>query len=196
MLTYNTQLKKLLLPEYGRNIQKMVEHCMTIEDREERNRCARTIIASMGNLFPALRDSEDSRHKLWDHLAIMSDFQLDIDYPVEVIKPDSLTSKPEKLEYGANRIALRHYGHLLEDMIAKAASMDEGEEREALVMLLANHMKKTMLAVNKDGVDDAKVFKDIERYSHGAIRLNPETHRLHEFKEAPQPSNGKKKKKK
>lgn len=126
----------------------------------------------------------------------MSDFQLDIDYPVEVIKPDSLTSKPEKLEYGANHIALRHYGHLLEDMIAKAASMDEGEERDALVMLLANHMKKTMLAVNKDGVDDAKVFKDIERYSHGAIRLNPEIHRLHEFKEAPQPSNGKKKKKK
>lgn len=195
MLSYNTQLKRLVLPEYGRNIQQMVDHCLTIEDRDERNRCARTIITSMGNLFPELRDSEDSRHKLWDHLAIMSDFKLDIDYPYEVIQPDNLSSRPAPLSHDPKWISLRHYGSLIPGMIDKASAMEEGPERDALVLLLANHMKKLMLAVNKDGVDDAKIFADIARMSRGAIRLDPAVHRLHEFKEAPAPT-GKKKKKK
>ena len=94
MLTYNTQLKKLVLPEYGRNIQQMVDHCLTIEDREERTACAYSIINSMGNLFPQLRDVDDFKHKLWDHLAIMSDFKLDIDYPCDIIRPENLESRP------------------------------------------------------------------------------------------------------
>lgn len=194
MLTYNTQLKKLILPEYGRNIQQMVDHCLTIEDRDERTRCAYTIIATMGNLFPDLR--EDDSHKLWDHLAIMSDFQLDIDYPCKVVKPDDLISRPDKVPYTGNHIRYRHYGKDLEMMIARAAEMEDGEERNELIMLLANHMKKLMLAVNKDGVDDAKIFKDLAEYSHGAIRLDPTTTHLHEFQVAQTPATGKKKKKK
>lgn len=196
MLRYNTQQKELVLPEYGRNIQKMVDHCLTIEDRDERTRCARSIIASMGNLFPQLRDQDDFRHKLWDHLAIMSDFKLDIDYPCEVIRPDELQTKPDMLDCRPSVIRRRHYGKNIELMIDKAAAMEPGEERDALISLLANHMKKVMLSVNKDGVDDAKIFKDLAEFSHGAIILDPETYHLHEFKEAPAPVTGKKRKKK
>ncbi|MBQ9076312.1 MAG: DUF4290 domain-containing protein [Muribaculaceae bacterium] len=195
-MNYNTQLKKLVLPEYGRNIQQMVDHCLTIEDREERTRCAYSIINTMGNLFPMLRDVEDFKHKLWDHLAIMADFRLDIDYPYEVIRPENLNTRPEKVEYTSSPIRYRHYGKSVELMIAKAAVMEPGEERDALISLIAHHMKKMMLAVNKDGVDDAKIFKDLCEYSHGAIRLDAETCHLHEFKEAPSPASGKKKKKK
>ena len=196
MLTYNTRLKKLKLPEYGRNIHQMVDHCLTIDDRDERNRCARAIITAMGNLFPRLKETEESRRMLWDHLAIMAGFELDIDYPYEMIQPERLENKPDKLVHEDHRISLRHYGLYMERMIDKAAAMEEGEERDTLVMLLANHMKKTMLAVNKDGVDDAKVFKDIAMYSHGAIRMDPATHHLHEFSQAKVPVQGKKKKKK
>ncbi len=196
MLTYNTQQRKLILPEYGRNIQQMVDYCLSIPDREERTVCAYSIIASMGNLFPELRDTPDFSHKLWDHLAIMSDFQLDIDYPCEVIRPESLESRPEPLTYRLSPIRMRHYGKHIQDMIQTAVEMPVGEEREALVMLIANHMKKLMLAVNPDGVDDAKIFKDLAMYSQGRIRLNPEDHHLHEFKAAPAPTTSKKKKKK
>ena len=196
MLTYNTQLKKLVLPEYGRNIQQMVDHCLTIEDKEERTRCAYSIINTMGNLFPTLRDIEDFKHKLWDHLAIMSDFKLDIDYPCDVIKPESLNSFPEKVDYYTSLIKYRHYGRSIELMIAKASSMSEGEERDALILLVANHMKKLMLSVNSEGVDDAKILKDLRELSHGAINLNPENYHLHEFKEAPQQTSNKRKKKK
>ena len=196
MLTYNTQLKKLVLPEYGRNIQQMVDHCLTIEDKEERTRCAYSIINTMGNLFPNLRDIEDFKHKLWDHLAIMSDFKLDIDYPCDVIKPESLNSFPEKVDYYTSPIKYRHYGRSIELMIAKASSMSEGEERDALILLVANHMKKLMLSVNSEGVDDTKILKDLRELSHGAINLNPENYHLHEFKEAPQQTSNKRKKKK
>lgn len=196
MLSYNTQLKKLVLPEYGRNIQQMVDYCITIEDREERTRCAYTIIDTMGNLFPQLRDVEDFKHKLWDHLVIMADFQLDIDYPCEVIKKENLETLPDRIEYHPTPIRYRHYGKGIELMVAKASVMEPGEERETLISLIANHMKKLMLAINKDGVDDAKIFKDLEEYSHGAIRLDPETYHLHEFKEAPAPQQNSKKKKK
>lgn len=196
MLTYNTQLKKLVLPEYGRNIQQMVDHCLTIEDKEERTRCAYSIINTMGNLFPNLRDIEDFKHKLWDHLAIMSDFKLDIDYSCDVIKPESLNSFPEKVDYYTSPIKYRHYGRSIELMIAKASSMPEGEERDALILLVANHMKKLMLSVNSEGVDDTKILKDLRELSHGAINLNPENYHLHEFKEAPQQTSNKRKKKK
>ncbi len=196
MLKYNTQLKRLVLPEYGRNIQQMVDHCLTLQDREERTRCAYSIINTMGNLFPLLRDAEDFKHKLWDHLAIMADFKLDIDYPYEVIKPENLNTLPEKVEYTNSPIRYRHYGKSIELMIAKASIMVKGEDRDALISLIAHHMKKLMLAVNKDGVDDAKILKDLYEYSRGAIKLDPETYHLHEFKEAPTPATGKKKKKK
>ena len=182
MLTYNTQQEKILLPEYGRNIQRMVEHCRTIENRDERTRCAASIVAAMGNLFPQLRDNPEYKHKLWDHLAIMSDFRLDIDFPYDVVRPDSLDSKPEPILYPQQPIRWRHYGACVEHMINRAVDMPESPEREALILMLAEHMKKVMLAVNPEGVDDERIFKDLAVYSHGVIRLSPETTRLHEFK--------------
>ena len=195
MLRYNTQLKTLPLPEYGRNIQSMVDHCLTIEDRDERNRCARTIVATMANLFPELKNGGEYDHKLWDHLAIMSEFKLDIDYPCEVIDAGNLATMPEPVKYPSVKMRYRHYGNSLERMIAKAAEMEAGEERDTLVKLLANQMKKLMLAVNSDGVDDSKVFKDLAELSGGAIRITSDELKLHEFKQAPQPTNKKKRKK-
>lgn len=195
MLRYNTQLKRLVLPEYGRNIQAMVDHCLTIEDRQERTRCAYSIVASMANLFPELKTGGEYNHKLWDHLAIMSDFQLDIDYPCEIIGPDNLNSRPESVSYQTQCPRRRHYGKALEAMIGRAAAMQEGEERDNLVRMLANQMKKLMIAVNKDGVDDAKIFKDLAEISEGVIRISPEDMPLHEYV-IPQQVTGKKKKKK
>lgn len=195
MLTYNTQLKHLILPEYGRNIHQMVDHCLTIEDKAERTRCAHSIVNSMAKLFPKIREEEDYQRKLWDHLAIMSDFKLDIEWPFETLKSDNFNSRPEKIPYTAEHIRYRHYGKDVELLIRKAVSMEEGPERDELVLLISNHMKKLLLNVNPDGIEDAKIFKDLADYSHGAIRLDPATVRLHEFKiVAPLPASKKKKK--
>ena len=195
MLTYNTQLKKLILPEYGRNIQRMIDHCLSIENRDERSHCARSIIQAMGNLFPELRNPENCNHKLWDHLVIMSEFKLDVDFPCEVIKAESLDSVPDPVLRDTTRMKYRHYGRMLPGMVSKAAVMEPGEERDALVIYLANHMKKIMLSVNKDGVEDAKIFKDLRELSDGRIDLAQEKIHLHQFIEAPS-ATGKKKKKK
>ena len=195
MLTYNTHKKRLVLPEYGRSIQEMVNHCLTIEDKEERTRCAYSIINCMGKLFPKLQEQDDYKQKLWDHLAIMSDFKLDIDYPYEVVRPENLQSQPEKVPYTNQFIRYRHYGKDVELLIAKAVEMPAGEERDELVLLIANHMKKLLLAVNKDGVDDEKIFKDLAEYSHGEILLSPDTTTLRNFKLAPTPTASKKKRK-
>lgn len=197
MLEYNTQKEKLVLPEYGRNVQQMVDHCMSIEDREERTRCAYAIIDIMSNLFSNLRDVDDFNKMLWNQLAIISDFKLDIDYPCEVLKPENLHSRPEPVEYELRPIKFRHYGKILEELIDIAADMPEGEERTQLVLLLAHHMKKMMLAVNKDGVDDDKIFKDLAYYSKGKILLDSSTCQLRDFKELTQQpaANAKKSKK-
>ena len=186
------------LPEYGRNIQQIIDYCCTIEDCDERTRCAYSIIQIMGNLFPQLRDEADYKHKLWDHLAIMSDFKLDIDYPYEIIKEENLDQKPEPVKYKLEKIKYRHYGKIIERMINSACTYPDGEEKDALVMLIANQMKKQIVQINNEDVEDAKIFKDLELYSNGKIKLNPETHVLHEFKIAPvaQPAASKKKKKK
>lgn len=196
MLTYTTHLKKLILPEYGRNIQRMVDHCLTIEDRYERTRCAATIVKTMETLFPIQGNTDAYRRKLWDHLAIMSNFQLDVDVPFELIRPENLDNTPSHIDYDQGDFNYRHYGLLIQRAVAHASEMPEGDERDALVLLLANHMKKLMLAVNSDGVDDEKIFKDLREMSHGAISLKPENVKLHEFKVAPAPATGKKKKKK
>lgn len=194
MLTYNTHLPDLVLPEYGRNIQRMVDFCLTIENRDERTACAQSIIRSMGNLFPELRAPENA-HKLWDHLMIMSGFRLDVDFPCEVISEADLATSPEPVGYNQHRFAMRHYGKIAQDMVRKAAEMEAGPERDALVFLLANHMKKQMLAVNPDGVEDAKVFTDLYSISEGRIRLDASSVRLHEFKAQPVATVKKKKKK-
>lgn len=167
-MDYNTQLKKLALPEYGRNIQNMVDFCLTIDDRAERRRCANTIINIMGNMFPHLRDVNDFKHILWDHLAIMSNFELDIDYPYEIIKKEDLYSKPGKVEYSQPTMFFKHYGKTLEKLIALAAEYPEGKEKEQLVWLVLNHMKKTYIQWNKE-VDDAKLFQDLYDLSNRKI---------------------------
>ena len=186
MIEYNSQQKKLVLPEYGRNVQQMVDHCLTIEDRKERTRCANTIINIMGNLFPHLRDVDDFKHKLWDHLAIMADFKLDIDYPYEIIRKENLHTLPDKVEYALTPIHYRHYGKTIESMIKVAEDMPEGPERDYLISLLANHMKKLYLAWHKEGVEDEKILKDLREYTRGKINLNPETYKLREVKEVMQ----------
>ena len=195
MLTYNTRRKQLVLPEYGRNLQRMVDYACTLENRDERNACARTIIRTMETLFPELKQPENS-HKVWDHLSIMSDFKLDIDYPEGVVKAEELDTKPQEVPYTQSKINHRHYGKILEEMIEKAAGMAPGEARDEVVLLLANQMKKMMLAVNSDGVDDRRIFADLAAISHGEIRLDPETTHLNEYREIPQPQGKKKKKRK
>lgn len=170
-MDYNSKRKKLPLPEYGRNIQNMVDYLLTIEDREKRNKSAQTVIDVMGNLYPYLRDVAEFKHKLWDHLAIMTDFKLDIDYPYDLPLPEILNEKPKQVPYNKNKIRYKHYGLVMEKMIQKASEF-EGEEKEILIELLANHMKKSFLAWNKDAVEDEKIFKDLEELSGGKLKID------------------------
>ncbi|MDR0733391.1 MAG: DUF4290 domain-containing protein [Dysgonamonadaceae bacterium] len=182
-MRYNTQEKQMALPEYGRNIQNMVDYCVSISDREERTQCANAIINIMGNMFPHLRDVNDFKHILWDHLAIMSNFALDIDYPYEVVKREDMFVKPAKLPYSLKKIVYKHYGKNLENMIKKAKEYESGELRDALIGMLANHMKKSFLTWNKEAVDDQKIFADLEYLSDGEIVLNEDSHKLTESKD-------------
>jgi hypothetical protein len=171
-MDYNSDRSKLSLPEYGRNLQNMVNHIMTIEDRNERNRAARTIIDIMGNMYPYLRDINDFKHKLWDHLAIMTNFKLDIDYPYTPPVPELFNTAPEKIPYSVNKIKYRHYGKTIEFLLDKAAVHEDEKERELLIKLIANHMKKSYIMWNKDSVTDDKILEDIEELSNGKIKCS------------------------
>ena len=177
-MEYNTQRKKMELPEYGRSVQNMVDHALTIEDRAERQRCANTIINIMGGMFPHLRDVPDFKHKLWDHLAIMSDFKLDIDYPFEIVKKEDLVVKPEKLEYPNGALRYRHYGRFLEGMVKKAMEIENEAEKKQLINLLAIQMKKDLNNWNKEGIEDQKIVDDLREYTNGVIDLKVEDLRL------------------
>ncbi|MDR0395159.1 MAG: DUF4290 domain-containing protein [Tannerella sp.] len=197
-MKYNTNAKRLALPEYGRNIQNMIDYCVTVKDRNERNRCANAIISIMGNMFPHLRDVNDFKHILWDHLAIMADFNLDVDYPYEIVKKENLHQRPPSVPYSENVIIYKHYGETLERLIDKAALMEEGEEKEALIHLISNQMKKSFLIWNKDSVDNQKILKDMAELSEMRIVRNAETFKMadaSELIEAPQRNTNKKNKK-
>lgn len=182
-MDYNSTRSKLVLPEYGRHIQKMVAHAVAIEDREERTRCANAIIGIMGNLFPHLRDVSDFKHKLWDHIAIMSDFKLDIDYPYEIPAPEKLMERPEKVPYQSNKMTFAHYGELIEEMIVKAINMENPEEKKRLIFLIASHMKKSLHSWNRDSAVDERVFRDIERLSKGQLKIDASEYKLPEIKD-------------
>ena len=182
-MNYPSSEGKLILPEYGRNIQQMVNHALTIEDREERSRCVRTIINIMGNMFPYLRDVNDFKHKLWDHVAIMSQFRLDIDFPYEIVKPENLNNPPERVPYPRNKMHYMHYGSTLERMIERVADYEEGEERTELIRLIANQMKKCFQAWNKKVVDNRKIFADLKELSNGKIELEEDSFRLVESRD-------------
>lgn len=196
-MTYNTQLKPLALPEYGRMIHQMVEYCTHIEDREERVRCAYAIARIMKNLFPEEFNSPDGERKMWDHINIISEFKLDIDFPCEVSAKEDIHPKPNKVQYQTGRISHRHYGRNIEKMVQRISELEDGAEKDALISMVVHHMKKLMLVHNKEGVDDGRILRDLSLYSNGRISLDPETYILHEFQEVEVPSNnGKKKKKK
>ena len=182
-MEYPTLQGKLIMPEYGRNIQQMIAHALTIEDREERTRCVNTIINIMGNLFPYLRDVNDFKHKLWDHVAIMSDFKLDIDYPYEILKQENLYSRPETIPYKNSRIRYMHYGRNLEEMIERVATYPEGELKNEIIRMIANQMKKCFLTWNKEVVDDRKIFDDLREMSKRKVDLSEENFKLVESRD-------------
>lgn len=168
---YNSNRPHLIIPEYGRNIQRMVEYALTLEDKEERNKCTRAILSVMGQLFPHLRDIEDFNHKLWDHLHIMSIFSLDVDSPYPRPDKEHLVSKPEPMPYPHNDIRFGHYGHYVESMIAKCSAMEEGEEKNAFALSIANLMKYNAINWNRNVVHDDVILKDLAALSKGNIRL-------------------------
>lgn len=159
---------KLLMPEYGRNVQRMVEHALTLTDREERNRCAATIISTMMQLNPDLNSSE-KRHTFYDHLALMSGFQLDIDYPYGEPHPEELELLPEHLRYSNTTFPFRHYGKLIQAMIGEACEVEDEFDRQSLTIMIANRMKYTYLVWNKNQVEDEVIMNDVERLSHGLL---------------------------
>ena len=170
-LQYNTEREHLIIPEYGRHMQKMINYAKTRETKEERNKLANAIIAVMGNLQPHLRDVPDFQHKLWDQLYIMSDFGLDADFPFEKPLREVLEARPEPLEYPQNYPKYRFYGNNIKTMIDVANTWEEGEMKEALVYTIANHMKKCFLNWNKDTVEDSLIFRHLFELSDGKIDL-------------------------
>jgi len=170
-MDYNTTRDKLIIKEYGRNIQKLIQRALEIEDREKRTEFAKMIVSVMGTMNPGIRDSGDYRHKLWDHLHIMSDFKLDIDSPYPPPSPDSLHKKPEPLQYKNSHIRYRMYGVNIVGMIEKATEYEEGEEKDALIKTIANHMKKSYLAWNRDSVSDDLIAEQLKILSKGKLVL-------------------------
>ena len=170
-MEYNTQLERLIIPEYGRNIQGMIQYCVGIKDRAERNLCAKAIIQVMGQLNPHLRDVTDFKHKLWDHIFIISNFKLDVDSPYPKPSPEILTSKPNKVNYPQNQIKFRHYGKNVESLIQKAIETENEEHRNEFTQVMANLMKKSYLSWNRDSVSDEVIVDQLDKLSKGKLKL-------------------------
>ncbi len=182
-MEYPSLQGKLILPEYGRNVQKMIEYATKIEDKEERMKCVNSIVETMGNLFPYLRDVHDFKHILWDHIAIMSDFKLDIDYPFEIVKKEELYKRPDLIPYKNSDFKYKHYGQNLESMIQKATEFEEGDEKNEFIRLIANQMKKCFLMWNKEAVDDRKILDDLRELSNGKLDIADDFFTLVETKD-------------
>lgn len=195
-MQYNTQRDKLIMSEYGRAVQDMVRHALTIEDREERQQCAQTIVDVMANMQPALREQPDYRQKLWDHLAYISNYELDVEYPYPVTRLDAESTKPEPLSYPGKRIRNRHYGYLLEQLLTHLATMSENEERDELLQYVADQMKQSLFDWNRDAMDEEKIASDIARYTDGRILINLDEFTFGNVIQGAAQSSGKKKKKK
>ena len=170
-IEYNSERPKLIIPEYGRHIQKMVDQAIAKETKEERNKVASSIIAVMGNLNPHLRDVTDFQHKLWDQLFIISDFKLDVDSPYPIPKREELQEHPQSLEYPQNFPKYRFYGNNIKRMIDVAIGWEDGEKKDALVITIANHMKKCFLNWNKDTVENDVIFNHLFELSDGKLNL-------------------------
>ncbi|OSY89442.1 methionyl-tRNA formyltransferase [Tenacibaculum holothuriorum] len=182
-LEYNSERPTLIIPEYGRHIQKLVNHCISLESKEERNTMAKAIIQVMGNLQPHLRDVPDFKHKLWDQLHIMADFKLDVESPYETPSKEELTEKPEKMDYPKSASKYRFYGTNIQTMIDVALTWDDGDMKEALVFTIANHMKKCYLNWNKDTVEDTVIFDHLYELSDGKLDIRNTEEALTESKD-------------
>ncbi|MCF6278952.1 MAG: DUF4290 domain-containing protein [Flavobacteriaceae bacterium] len=179
-LEYNSDRTNLIIPEYGRHLQKLVNHCVSLEDAEERNKMAKAIVNVMGNLQPHLRDVPDFKHKLWDQLFIMSDFKLEAKSPYPQPSREELQAKPEPLPYPKTASKYRFYGNNIQTMIDVANSWEDGDAREGLKFVIANHMKKCYLNWNKDTVDDDVIFSHLFDLSDGKIDLRNSGEKLAE----------------
>jgi hypothetical protein len=171
-MDYNTELPHMIIPEYGRNIQKMIDFAVTVADREERNKVAHAIIQVMGQLNPHLRDVTDFKHKLWDHIFIISEFKLDVDSPYPKPTPESFKTKPERVPYPHDSIKYKHYGKTVEAIIKKAKEYPEGDEKNVLVEQIANLMKRSYLNWNRDSVSDDVILEQLEELSNGELKLS------------------------
>ena len=184
------------MPEYGRAVQEMVMHAVGLPQREERQRCAQTIVEIMANMQPQIRELPNYREHLWNHVAYISGYQLDVDYPYPVTRLDGEAKRPEPLHYPMKRIRNRYYGNLVEQQLQHLSEMPEGEERDAFLELVANQMKQTLFDWNRDAMNDEKVAQDIERYTEGRVHLDLSTFRFDSVMQGKQQTNGSKKKKK
>ncbi len=194
-MKYNTQREHLKMPEYGRGVQDMIQYAVGIEDRAERQRCAEAIVGIMTSMQSQLRDQPDFTHRIWDHIAYISDYRLDVDYPYPITKLGEEAEKPTPLHYPMKKIGQRQYGYLLEESLRQLAEMPEGEERDAMLQLVANQMKQSLFTWNRDAMDEAKVAADIERYTKGRVSLDLDNFHFAPVQSLPR-QDGKKKKKK
>lgn len=169
-MTYNSQREQLILPEYGRTIQDMVGYCLSIDERQRRQQCAEAIVAVMASMNPQARQQPDHQQKLWNQLAAMAAYRLDIDYPCDIVRHDT-TQHPAPLKYPMQRIRYRHYGHLLEASMRKLQQLTDDAERKALCGQLANAMKQDLYDFNRGALDERKIRADIEHYTDGAVTV-------------------------
>lgn len=195
-LDYNTQREALILPEYGREIQKMVDHAIALPTKEERQRCANTIVKQMENKVPQLRENAGYKQTLWDHLYLMSRKKLDIDWPFDMSNADKLYAKPAPMKLPQTNIRLRHYGRLVEEMLAKIKELPEGQERTELIRLTANQMKRDLVQWGHGSIDDEKVADDMARLTDGAVQLDLNTFKFERVvvEDTPAPKKNKKRK--
>lgn len=195
-MQYNTQREQLVMPEYGRGIQMMVDLAVKIENREERQRCAQAIVKIMSNLLPSTTSKEDEEHRLWNHLARIAHYQLYIDYPVNIVPQEEVQAHPAPLPYPMKTIKRRHYGYLVEQALDYAKTLPEGELREAFTKSIANQMKQDLFIWNRDSMDNALVAQDIERYTDGKLNIDLDNFTFETVGESPlQRSEGGKKRK-
>lgn len=171
-LDYNTQRERLVLPEYGREIQQMVDHCVALPTRAQRQRCAATIVRVMERMVPRTGDYNDLQHKLWDHLALMSGFKLDIDYPYDISEAKKIMSRPKPMPYPMKRIPVRHYGNMMFELFDILKTMPNGHERDELVRLAANQMKRDLYQWGHGSSDDEKVVSDLANYTDGKVQVD------------------------
>lgn len=177
-IDYNTERQQMAMAEYGRVVQDMVKHCTGIKDREERQQCAQAIVTIMANISQEKLANVDVQQKLWNHLAVISDFQLDIDYPVEIIKKEEVEGRPAPMALPQGRIHARFYGRILEQALDTLAKMPEGEERDALTCKVANQMKQSLFTWNPDVMSEDKVMRDIQEYCNDSVANALEGHQF------------------